>query len=422
MRRYSALRIGLTFVCIAFLYACAPDLRVRTVSLSPQCPSTVDQIIFTAEIENRGRKSAGASTLSFRVGEEAFSSLYSVPPLGPGDTHLVQRPLVLGVAQYYQNIIKADVYDDVSESQENNNERRQSYFVINPVDRVCLINISGNSSGILVDAQFAGVYQNDNTFISSAQAIPVGNASLGMHNEVIAYTNHRPVEVVENANWTNSNNDNVPVEFENTIRIPVKVWIVKGPFDKQRQRVLDAYATTAAVWEDERMGIAFSKFEIVDATSNPNASNYYKFDLSLRTNMENDIGKTAGMINIYYVKKVDGDTGRGVALIGGDFVAMGKYTGDELLVHEIGHNFALAHIDGLTNYDRTNVMHSASNTREYFTEGQTFRAHIKGDSAINSIYNARPGKPTRNCSRSVISHACLRNDKRIWADRVFPAN
>jgi hypothetical protein len=174
------------------------------------------------------------------------------------------------------------------------------------------------------------------------------------------------------------------------------------------------------------MGLRFSNFEIVDATGDSDAATYFNFDCSLKNGIETDIGKTNGIINIYYVDRVDGGTGRGNACsIGSDFVAMASNTGDELLSHELGHDFGLTHIDADTDFDQTNVMHSASNTRQYMTEGQTFRAHVKPMSALNdaNIYNARPGKPTRNCPRTTSNNECPRNNKRIWSDGAsFPAN
>lgn len=171
------------------------------------------------------------------------------------------------------------------------------------------------------------------------------------------------------------------------------------------------------------MGVRFSEFEIVDATGDSDASNYFDFTCANKTGIQNDIGKRANRINIYYVDTVDGGTSRGQACsIGSDFVAMGRTTGDELLSHELGHDFALQHIDTTSNFDQTNIMHSASNTRAFVTEGQVFRAHLRSDSAINSIYGARPGKPTRDCAHTADSATCPRINKRIWADGTFVAN
>ena len=285
--------------------------------------------------------------------------------------------------------------------------------------KVKLTNTSGNENGLLVDGQFSSGFKNDKTYTSSSTSRRVGKVKAGTHNEVIAFTNRRPVAIKENAGWTSSSFDRVIFSLDNEIGLHAKVWIVKRPYNTQRQKAIDACITTAAIWRDERMGLRFSNFEIVDATGDSNASTYFNFNCSKKSGIETDIGKTNGIINIYYVDRVDGGTGRGQACnIGSDFVAMASNTGDELLSHELGHDFALTHIDTVADYDQTNVMHSASNTRQYLTEGQTFRAHVLATSAINDpgIYNARPGKPTRNCPQSTSNTECVQNNKRIWAD------
>ncbi|HZQ60474.1 MAG TPA: hypothetical protein VFC24_03940, partial [Casimicrobiaceae bacterium] len=109
--------------------------------------------------------------------------------------------------------------------------------------------------------------------------------------------------------------------------------------------------------------------------------------------------------------------------IGGSFVAIAAGAGAELLAHELGHDLALEHIDDLAGqFDMTNVMHSASNTRAYFTEGQLFRAHVRSASAINALFGARSGQPTRDCDRDTLTIACPSIAKRIWADGAFGPN
>lgn len=418
-------RLGLLVLLCLSMVACKSDLVIKSVSRSPDCPTTTDQITFSATVGNIGRRDAGPSKAAFKVGGETYPPKYQVPELRPGDTHIVQRQLSLNVAQNYQNTITADVDDDVNEQRESNNVWRDLYTVVTSGDRLCLKNISGYENGVLVDGQFGGVFQNNNTFTSNLHVIPTGSVSSGVSNEVVLFTNRRAVTVVQNAGWTNGNSDVVDVNIEREIAIDVKVWIVQGPFNTQKQNALDAYATTESIWEDERMGLRFNKFEIVDATGDADAKNYLDFTCANRVGIETDIGKTNGIINIYYVNRVDGGTGRGNACnIGSDFVAMGSSTGDELLSHEIGHDLALTHIDGQAGYDQTNVMHSASNTRQYLTEGQTFRAHLIPASALNdaNIYNARTGKPTRNCAQGTCNNTCVCNNKRIWADGAFPSN
>lgn len=291
-------------------------------------------------------------------------------------------------------------------------------------DDVLLSNTSGNENGILLDGEDSSGQLNDKTYTSANTKIDVGSVSpSATSNEVIAFTNLRPVAITTPAAWT-TGNDDIPVPFSNEINIPVTVWIVRGPFATQQVRAINASTTTTGIWNSERMGVTFAPFQIIDATGDPDAPTYFAFNCSMQSGIENDIGQVNGRINVYYVDTVDGGTGRGQACsIGSDFVAMGRSTGNELLSHELGHDFALTHINDLTtDFDQTNVMHSASNTRQFMTEAQLFRAHLKPNSALNAVYSARPGQPTRNCPRDTANEQCPEIRKRIWADGTFPAN
>ena len=104
-------------------------------------------------------------------------------------------------------------------------------------------------------------------------------------------------------------------------------------------------------------------------------------------------------------------------------MAIAAGAGSELLAHELGHDLALEHIDDrVADFDPTNIMHSASNIREFLTEGQLFRAHLRQNSALNLVYGARPGLPIRNCDRDTLTLDCPSIAKRLWADGVFPPN
>jgi len=291
-------------------------------------------------------------------------------------------------------------------------------------DSVNVINDSGNEIGILVDGMDLGVQVNDQTYIAASSPIAVGDmTSSPAGNEIIGFTKRRPVAVLSDAGWTAAS-DVAVLNFNNSMQLPVKVWVVFGPFADARTRAINACITTSSIWRNERMGVDFSSFEIVDATGDPDASTYYDFTCTLQAGIRSDIGFTAGRINIYYVRTVDGGTGRGQACqIGSDFAAMGSGTLSDLLSHELGHGFGLNHVDAnVANFDVTNILHSASNTRAFISEGQLFRAHLRTTSALNFLYNARPGLPTRNCADATVSDACPAIQKRIWADGTFAAN
>jgi hypothetical protein len=290
------------------------------------------------------------------------------------------------------------------------------------MDHVVLSNTSGNENGILVtgNASPPAIYQSS---VGATTTFAVGPLwhSAG-NNEVVAFTNERAVAIQPSVPWTNGS-DTVKAALTGPIAIDVTVWVVRGVFASQQARAIALKIATVSIWDQERMGVTFGAFDIQDQTMNHAASLYSDFDCTKKYALQTAIGKTAGRINIYMVNTVQGNLGRGQACgIGSDFVAIGSSVGDALLSHEIGHDFGLEHIDTVADFDDTNVMHSASNVRQYFTEGQLFRAHLQPLSAVNNVYHARGAAITRNCPMATSNDTCPAIDKRIWADGTFPPN
>lgn len=112
------------------------DLVVANLTHSPDTPTTVDQINFTAVVKNIGTGSAESSILSIRVEGETFSPTYSVPTLIPGTIYTVERKTVLGIPQNYQVTATVDVNNDVEESNENNNVKSDKFKVIEPLPAI----------------------------------------------------------------------------------------------------------------------------------------------------------------------------------------------------------------------------------------------------------------------------------------------
>ncbi len=294
-------------------------------------------------------------------------------------------------------------------------------------DRVLLSNISGSQNGLLVDAGDFGHDVDDRPFVSSSASIRVGALTAStVSNEVVAFTRNRPVAVQTPVNWTNGNDD-IPVPYSDRILIPVKVWIVFGPFPQQRARALQAAIRAVGVWNQERMGLGFSTFEVADATGSPQAPNYHAFDCSKQSGLQNDIKPVAGRVNVYYVDTVNNSTGMGdTCVFGGDFVALGSTT-DDLLAHELGHTFNLLHVHRYPLFfDHTNVMYpGGTGPRDYLAEGQVFRAHVEVDSTLNNLYHARPGQEQRTCPGTLpasVDPRCPQLYKRIWRDGAFGPN
>jgi hypothetical protein len=109
-----------------------PDLVIASFTHDPANPDNENFIEFTAVVKNDGPTAAGASTACLDIGGEACGqegTLFAVPGLGPGETFDVVRTAGLSAGSY-QNTAVADYYDDVIESDENNNSAVDTFTVI----------------------------------------------------------------------------------------------------------------------------------------------------------------------------------------------------------------------------------------------------------------------------------------------------
>ena len=262
-------------------------------------------------------------------------------------------------------------------------------------------------------------------------ALPGDTVNVGPRSgsgEVIAFGVDRPVTLQPTA-WATAFTDQlVTVPFAGLLEIPITIWVVAGPFATTQQTALTLWQTAQLYFTNERLGVRMTAVEIVNATANPKAAAWSAFacgagNASIGA-IAADIGARAGRINVYVVGLVDGSTSRGNAcIVGGGFVAIAAGAGAELLAHELGHDFGLEHIDDLVaDFNEANIMHSASNIRQFLTEGQTFRAHLRSNSAINQVYGLRTGLPTRDCDRDTLTTQCPAIAKRLWADGMLPPN
>ena len=280
--------------------------------------------------------------------------------------------------------------------------------------------------GALVSDGASTPAANYQGFAMASDSINVGPRS--GTGEVIAFGIDRPV-ALQPAAWATALADQVvTVPFAGLLQMPITIWVVAGPFTTTQQTALTLWQTAQTLYTNERLGVRMSSLEIVDATPNPAAAAWSAFACGAGNAnvaaLQAAIGARAGRVNVYLVGLVDGSTSRGNACaIGGAFVAIAAGSGAELLAHELGHDLGLEHIDDLAaDFNQANIMHSASNIRQYFTEGQTFRAHLRSYSALNQVYGLRPGLPTRDCDRDTLTLQCPAIRKRLWADGVLPPN
>lgn len=296
-------------------------------------------------------------------------------------------------------------------------------------DRITFSNAPGGEVGAMVDGlKTPGAYipLNDAGFFTSNSNLKLGRVVSGDSNEAFAFAPGR-MPAYSATPWTNGN-DRFSMAFANPMELPVTIWIVRGPYADQVAHAEEAILRTTQIWNDERVGLAFGAINFVDATSDPDAPSVVNFpngdfgDAIGWAPIRAAIGFQAGQLNIYWVDTVNGSTTTGWSNFGAQ-IAMGRNTGDELLSHEIGHALSLTHINGLPTFDQTNVMHNASNTRAYLTEGQIMRAHTNPTSVLRGLY-AYPNMsmPLRNCAINVADNLCPNINRRLWADGGQAAN
>jgi hypothetical protein len=300
------------------------------------------------------------------------------------------------------------------------NAQSIAFDVVAAPDVILVRNTTPNDNGFLIDGSSARGAVNDRGVVTADSVAEVILSLAPQTNETAVFTRGRP-PVLAQAGWT-SGTDTVNVTFPAPMSVPITIWVVKGPYNQQAARAADAVATTISIFDEERLAIGFSEVEFIDATGDPDAAGLHNHTLcNSQLQLTNAIGKRAGRINIYYVGVLDNGTDRGRACPGADFIIMAERSGHELLAHEIGHTFTLGHVDGDPQYNQTNVMHSASNTRRYFTEGQVFRSHYNSSSSVRFVYSLR-SDPVRNCSDFQQSPGCPALVRRLWDDGSFPSN
>jgi hypothetical protein len=296
------------------------------------------------------------------------------------------------------------------------------------------VNNSFSQVGLLVDGASSNGPVNDRRRTRDATGaveINVGGLSSAAapdRNEAVAFGLNKPPRRAE-MRWT-SGRDRLDMVLGDPIGVGLTIWIVQGPFAAQRDHAFIACLQTLSIWYWERTGLTLNRCDIHDATADPDVTNAILNstggDNRNWNDFSNAIGFAANQINVYWINTVEGSTTTGWSDFGGRIV-MGRNTGQELLVHEVGHGFSLRHpvgscSDASTMFDHTNIMWACSDDREFATEGQVFRMHFNPTSSLNALYNARPGQPTEDCVGATETPPCPAVERRLWADGAFPKN
>ncbi len=296
-------------------------------------------------------------------------------------------------------------------------------------DTLTLQNTPTVEVGVLVDGKSASGEVDDARFLANGNGgavtitLPALSASTDA-NEVISFASGR-APTRSPTPWTNGQ-DNFVRNMEASVTVPITLWILVGPFANEAVAALSAAAQAGVLYEQERVGLDWSLVEVRNATQNPGTPNLLNITGANFGQLEGTIGHVQGRINVYWVATVNGGTGNGLGEVShGDTVAVGHFAAAGLLAHEIGHNLALDHTDGDSRFGTTNIMQSAGGTRQFMTEGQAYRAHIRSISAIRStqVYGLRPAMPIIDtCDITSTTRTCPKADKRIWADGMFLPN
>jgi hypothetical protein len=384
-----------------------------------------------------------------------------VVPEGSGGSFnntVTTNPLTIGPSGKYSIYIKAGVSECCLET---------ATITVGTGDTVTLSNTSGQENGIWVNGMtMDGQQWSHQAFTSRSDTIPLGanlvHSSKPYGDEVVAFTQERPVSIFDGFNWS-FNDDNIPIAFfPASITLPVTVWIIEGPYTQQREMMSWELSLARQIYGSERMGIIPAlSIDMIDATAF--ASDFSRFDCTKTAAL-----KTSGLyrpatINVYVINVITnsllgdingtaGETcGSGGDIIGITTRPLGvpgvlgfMNNPADTLAHELGHSLYLIHsgfcnpltgyLNGnLPDFDNSNLMWSGlCRTADYLSEGQVFRANLDERSQLN-ILGLHP-LPLRNCSQTepqldppqgdpADGLACPSLDKRIWQDGPnFPPN
>ncbi len=306
-------------------------------------------------------------------------------------------------------------------------------------DHVVLQNTSGNENGLLVWGEWGRTEMKQVQHTPDTDIHSFGNAKQNPTgaNEVVAFTIGRPLATQSGVDWKDGATS-VTLTYPDVYRLNLKIWVLcpdticSNTLSADKRTDLDSFLIWSnARLEQERTGLVLQKAGtdlISDQTTNQiKRTRYHNFvtpdndvtpnDCSSLSMLTDQSMIESNAFNIYMVGTVDGEPGKGHVCVTADLAnpsniaIVGASALWGTILHELGHDLSLSHIDGMTGFGKSNLMYSDSATRKYLSEGQVFRIHFSCLSALNrGIFAGLPQRPApRNCDASVPSDCLSQN-------------
>ena len=281
--------------------------------------------------------------------------------------------------------------------------------------------------GVLVSDGASTPAANFQGFTTITDSVNVGPRSGS--GEVIAFGVERP-PTIRPSSWATAVADQlVTVPLLPRLEIPVTIWVVAGPFATTQQTALTLWQTAQVHFTNERLGRADERARgrrrdgqpergRVDARSR--AAPATRTSRRCRARSARAPAASTSTWSRW-------STGRRRAATCARSAAGSRRSPPARARNCSRTNWGTTSRSSTwTTSSRsstpTNIMHSASNVRQYLTEGQTFRAHVRSNSALNGVYGLRSGLPVRDCDRDTPTLACPAIHRRLWADGAFAPN
>jgi len=323
-------------------------------------------------------------------------------------------------------------------------------------DRIRILEAtSGGEIGLAVDGKREGVDVDNERYFTHANVQKIGHLDHASESDAVVCfcRGHPPVYLAKPAGesgsrgpWTDGK-DVCRIKLLAPFKIKIQIWVVMA--GREDFAALAAQHATD-VLHKERMGVALDH-TVTDVSGWNKAGKFLQFamnddhervaesDTGITNPVDGALAFDPKAINVYLVDEVgmrtliddvegfeDGATNLGHADTSGvRTIGMGSTVGADLLVHELGHCFRLDHTnDAPSHFDESNVMWDDSDTRNWLTEGQVFRAHFDVNSALNNVYGLRAADSAEeplhdfNATGFATSSERLTKEFRLWEDKA----